>query len=383
MRKKLLLLVPSLAIGGQERQAVTMASCLADEYDVSIVVFNTVAPCYNPECAVLNLNLPPRKGWAGKAIQQLCRAYKLYLLRKKERPTAVFSFGATANLSNVLSRKFGRSFVSVRQYAETSNTALYRYIYKTADQIVCQTEAMRDLLIRNYPAVREKTQIIYNAYNIYQIKKLAQRPPDVVLPKNPYILAVGRMAPIKGFRQLLRAFALLHEKVPDVDLMLCGDGEIMADVKKLIEELGLHDNVICPGITETPYAYMSRCSIFVLPSIHEGCPNTLIEAMICGAPVIAADCKTGPREILSKHYIEKTAVGIEYADYGILLPPFTSDTSNEPKKTKLLAEAMEQMVTKVNLRKRYALLAVERGTMFSADAFRKAILSTIENRKEA
>lgn len=85
-REKLIILVPSLAIGGQERQAVTMASCLADEYDVSIVVFNTVTPCYNPECTVLNLNLPPRKGWAGKAIQQLCRAYKLCLLRKKERP---------------------------------------------------------------------------------------------------------------------------------------------------------------------------------------------------------------------------------------------------------------------------------------------------------
>lgn len=297
--------------------------------------------------------------------------------------TAVFSFGATANLSNVLSRKYGKSFVSVRQYAETNNTALYRYIYKTADQIVCQTEAMRDLLVRNYPAVREKTQIIYNAYNIHRIKKQAQRPPDVALPMNPYILAVGRMDPIKGFRQLLRAFVLLHEKVPDVDLMLCGDGEIMADVKKLIEKLGLQDNVICPGVTETPYAYMSRCSVFVLPSIHEGCPNTLIEAMICGAPVIAADCKTGPREILSEHYTEETTACIEYSDYGILVPPFISDTSNEAEKMKILADAIEHMVTNVNLRKEYALLAAKRGAMFSDDAFRKVILSTIENSKEA
>jgi glycosyltransferase involved in cell wall biosynthesis len=62
--------------------------------------------------------------------------------------------------------------------------------------------------------------------------------------------------------------------------------------------LDIADNIAFLGYQDNPYKYMKRASVFVLSSLQEGFGNVIVEAMACGAPVVATDCKSGPGEII-------------------------------------------------------------------------------------
>ena len=93
-----------------------------------------------------------------------------------------------------------------------------------------------------------------------------------------------------------------------------------------------------PGFAGNPYAFMSRASLYVLSSIREGMPNALVQAMVCGCPVVATDCKSGPREVL------------EDGRYGRLVPTGDPDALaaamlaalDQPTAPELLTQAAER-----------------------------------------
>ena len=75
------------------------------------------------------------------------------------------------------------------------------------------------------------------------------------------------------------------------------------------------------GFQKNPFKFISRSTIYVFPSLYEGFPNALVEAIACEIPVISSDCKSGPREILAPETnIDVETKIIEYAKYGVLIP---------------------------------------------------------------
>ena len=103
---------------------------------------------------------------------------------------------------------------------------------------------------------------------------------------------VGRLDPVKNQGSLLQAFHGILERHPDLRgrlrLIMAGDGPLRADLMEAIERLGIHNCVWLPGARCDVPDLMRAMDIFVLPSLNEGVSNTILEAMSCGRPVVAA-----------------------------------------------------------------------------------------------
>ena len=113
----------------------------------------------------------------------------------------------------------------------------------------------------------------------------------------PVLVAAGRLAPWKGFADLIRAMKELPRQ-RRARLMILGDGPLRSELEALIIALGLEAVVSLLGYVENPLKYFARADVFVLSSHVEGLPNVLVEAMMCGCTPVSTDCPTGPREVL-------------------------------------------------------------------------------------
>jgi glycosyltransferase involved in cell wall biosynthesis len=98
---------------------------------------------------------------------------------------------------------------------------------------------------------------------------------------------VGRLAAVKNFGMLIRAFAVLAARWPRLELVLVGDGPERAGLETLARQLGLADAVKFLGFRSDIDAQLAQSNLFVLTSLSEGIPMAILEAMRSGLPVIA------------------------------------------------------------------------------------------------
>jgi glycosyltransferase involved in cell wall biosynthesis len=117
----------------------------------------------------------------------------------------------------------------------------------------------------------------------------------------PVVVAVGRLAPQKGFDVLIDAFGEAVANHRDWSLRIFGGGALHGELQALIDERGLTQHVQLAGPTNDVGAELARASIFALSSRREGFPLVLLEAMSKGMAVVSFDCPTGPREVIEDH----------------------------------------------------------------------------------
>ncbi|MFW9830990.1 MAG: N-acetyl-alpha-D-glucosaminyl L-malate synthase BshA [Candidatus Thorarchaeota archaeon] len=103
------------------------------------------------------------------------------------------------------------------------------------------------------------------------------------------LIHVSNFRPVKRVSDLVTAFAQIAEEVPDVDLLLIGDGPTRPDVDRLIRKFELQNRIRCPGFKRDVYRYLRCGHAFALSSELEGAPLSLLEAMSCGLPVVATE----------------------------------------------------------------------------------------------
>ena len=167
----------------------------------------------------------------------------------------------------------------------------YREMYGHGNLIAVSDGVARDLRER-LSLGQANIARIYNAIDASAVRKLAAEP-EPELPREPYLIHVGRFVPQKRHDLLLDA--LRRSQLPHRLVLLANPAP---ELDRLIAEKGLAARVSVAGFRRNPYPWIARAELLVLCSDHEGMPNVLLEALACGTRIVSTDCPSGPREVM-------------------------------------------------------------------------------------
>ncbi|MDZ4685256.1 MAG: glycosyltransferase [Planctomycetaceae bacterium] len=176
-----------------------------------------------------------------------------------------------------------------------------RRAYHTANVVLANSAGLRQQLLDYWQLPKDRVHVQPNAYDFDRIEALAAEPLPTSSDGRFRILTVGRIDEDKGHADLLAALDELVRQRGQSDIVwqIIGTGPDEAKLRQQVKDRGLTDHVQFLGVQPNPFPYYRAADVFCLPSRSEGLPNVLIEALACGTPVIAADCPSGPREILA------------------------------------------------------------------------------------
>ncbi len=302
---RLTLVISSLRCGGAERVFSLLANYWAEHrQDVTLLTrASGEAPFYRLHPAVIHRALGYAPEYRNALVGLFRNLRRIWVLRRAirdSRSDVVISFVDQTNvLTLIATRGLGIPVI----VSERVNPAFYdigtvwnrlrRLAYPLTDALVCQTPAVRS----QFRWIRGKVEVIPNpAVLPATIKK-----DDGSVPSGGdkrLIVAMGRLGKQKGFDLLLRAYQAVSSHHPDWSLTILGEGPLRRELEEQIERLGLAGRVELLGRVSDPFAVLRKASLFVLSSRFEGFPNSLLEAMACGLPVVSFDCPSGPREII-------------------------------------------------------------------------------------
>jgi glycosyltransferase involved in cell wall biosynthesis len=356
---KLLFTIPSLINGGTQQVLVQLVNRLdKNKYEILLVLFENIMDYkkeLEPSINIAYLN--KKNKW--DIFNLIIKLRKVIFSYK---PDVVISLSHYANIVTALPTLFSKKefkFIvcehgySPKYLPDIGLKHLRKYLmnlsYKKADKIVAVSKAIKEVLEKSFNIKSEKVEVIHNPIFLEEIRNKCQEEVEHPFFKNKnvqVIISAGRLSKEKRLDRLLKAFALLRKGQENVRLIILGKGRMWKELEVLASRLSISKYVDFVGFQSNPYAWISKANIFVLSSDHEGFPMALLEAMTCGTSVISTDCPSGPGEIITN------------GKNGILVPP-----ANEGA----LAEAMLDLVSDEEKRKRFSEAAKKRVQEFGVD----------------
>ncbi len=362
---KILFIVPSLVAGGAERQIIyLMRGLLKRGITPSIFMLDPIGTFLNEIPDGVEVYLPKSHIPCNPSVNLVIHhrnpfrtIWEIIRVVRKENPDILYSRHWPTKIPTAFAGWLMRKKIVLSEasnliystfYKDTGRASLYlkNIVCRLADAVVAVSQGVADGLNQLFK-IDSKIRVIHNGLDLEEIEKRGRE--EASHPwfnrEEPIAVAVGRLVNAKGFSYLIEAVKLINSKTP-LRLLIMGDGVLKEELKKRAEEIGIKDKVDFLGVKKNPFAYMTRCDLFVLPSLYEGLPNVLVEAMALGLPVISTDCPHGPNEI------------IEDGRNGILIPVGNPEA---------ISEAVLRVLGDTHLRERLKVEAKRRAKDFSLD----------------
>ncbi|MFD1466670.1 glycosyltransferase [Hymenobacter caeli] len=389
MRKKLLIVIPNLGLGGAQRAFHDHSVELQKRYDVTEAVFNLDEPNIYPSGNPLeNMDVAGGGSALRKAANFAKRITRLRALKNRLQADVCVSHLEGADYVNLLSKGREKVILLIQgskvhdrnisgPLGWLRKKVMMPALYKRADRIVTVSRDIMPEIIEAFGVDARKVLTIHNSFEVERVWAQAQEALSAemraVYDAAPALVTSARLAVQKNQAPLLDIFADLLRRRP-AKLIFIGDGELRNELISKARALGLrvYDvwaqkpltpdyDVYFIGLQQNPFKFIHPADLFVFPSGWEGFPLALGEAMICGAAVVTTDCPTGPREMLAPATATPAAPirAAEWAEFGILMPMLTeADTLKTDEK--VWTDTIEQLLADPAERQRLGQLARRR-----------------------
>jgi glycosyltransferase involved in cell wall biosynthesis len=377
INKKIIFFIPTLSGGGAERVMSELSSNMPDSVDQTMVLFEKkITYPYKGRIAVLGDTADGSKNLILKLFDIVKRVNRFRKIVDDVKPDIVIS-ALQANTINVLVKVLfsGKYRVILTQHSFTSKNdrvveGLYGFfnkmsvkkLYNKADKIIAVSNEVKKDLVNNFNVMPDKIMVISNPVDIKKIISLADEEVDHFWFKEdiPIIVNMGRLSKEKNQKSLLYLLAKLRKDMR-CRLLIIGDGELKDELIRLAKNLKVEDDVLFLGFVPNPFKYIAKATVFVFPSIWEGFPMAMIEAMAVGCPVAASDCMSGPREILAS---EEEKCGVIF--------PMGDDAAMEKEVRLLIAEP--------SLREKFSKLGRKRAEDFDVSKIVREYLTIFKDK---
>lgn len=401
--KRILFVIPYLANGGAQRALSNITTHFPNEWDIDILANSDKYISYPYKGNVISLGVDEKPRTSSVFFQFkvfLKRVRKLHYLKKEGQYAACISFLDSANVANILTgRKRCKVIVSVRSsLVNQAKLPQYRFIvnplvhllYNKADKVVAVSKGSAKELRDVFGIGQQRIAVISNGYDLEELMQYTREELDdktaSFIKAKRVILISGRITELKGHLHLIRAFARVVEQIEEAVLVIVGSGDYEEKLKELVGISEIREKILFTGFQRNPYKYVSKADIFVMPSMYEGFPNALAEAICLGIPGIASDFQTGAREILAPELLEKENAIEKFTqgEFGIIAPLCSGhsyNTIDEPleQAEEELKKAILFLLQNEVVRKRYVEKSNERKKDMTIESAITAWIGVIES----
>ena len=321
---KIGMVFPAVEYGGQEKNLILLSNELhKNKYEVEVLSYGTKKFSTNKlDSNIQRINLEPRgykyfiinfilslvtKGMLNIYLKSLIKIFG-YLLNNKYKVLICFQAGGLISILKVITKSktkiIIRESTSPIQMSKLQKSILpfsikvkiKKILYKYSDTIVANSSGTKEEI--NHLLKTKKAITIENIcdYSNLKIEKNANFHP--LFKKASYkLITVGRLNQTKRVDIIIKAVKeiLLHK---NIDLIIVGEGPEKLKLMKLAQDINISKKVHFIGFSNEVHKWIVNSDIYISASIVEGSPNSIIESVCLGTPVIAADCNHGPKEIL-------------------------------------------------------------------------------------
>ena len=303
-KKKLILFMPSIEIGGVEKNLFIISNYLAKKIPGSILI--TGSKSFNSRFENIKI-INPKKNvekFYFKRLKFLFCIFELIKLLQKNKNYLVFSF--QANLYCALICRMFRTKVVVRSNSSPSgwNLGFFRkiifyFFLRLPNKIIVNSNEFKKEYKKRFNIV---VKCIYNPLNRKYINKISNEKIKINFFKNfknIKIIFIGRLVDQKDPFTFFKALNVLKNKI-DFRAVVIGKGYHYKALRNFLSRKKLSDRVKMIGWQSNPYKFLKSSDVLVLTSRYEGLPNVLLEAICLKKYVISSNCPTGPNEILDR-----------------------------------------------------------------------------------
>jgi glycosyltransferase involved in cell wall biosynthesis len=352
---KLLFVYQDLGTGGAE---IVLASTVKNidkkRYEINICCIgkegNISGELKKIGCNVIILN-------RRYILRDIFTTFALYKVIKKCNPDIIHTSLFYANYHGRIAAKLAGVpvIISEEQCVDSWKDKYYIFViidnilsYFT-DSIIACSETVRDFTVKQEKIALDKFSVIYNTFdadrlNPVNLNKIELNSKMGFLPEDIIIGSIGRLCEQKGHSYLIDAIAEVVKKIPNVKLLIVGEGPLEPKLKAKVNRMNLNSTVFFMKKRYDINHLLELFDIFILPSLWEGLSVVLLEAMYMGRPVIVSDISSN-REVVVNN---ETGLLVPPADYNALSQKIISLLNDKTKRERIGLAAKKSVSGRFN-----------------------------------